>query len=284
MSWPTWNQAAVVAVLALLVAHVLRRHRSDSARCSGVATACQEFAFMAGVYSIWRIARQLPLTRVDGAFARARRIVEMQEALHLPSELSMQQLVIDNDWLSRVTTGYYAGAHVPALVAFLVWLYVRHREDYPHWRNALVLVTAACLVIRFVRVAPPRFLPDLGYVDLSLRYGLDVYGSVDKGVSDQFAAMPSIHVAWAAIVSLGVFTVCTAWWRWLFFGHLALTCFVVVASGNHWWLDGIVSLLLLALALGVDTRARRSSAQRRPATGSLAPPVETVDPLPVSGK
>ena len=42
-----------------------------------------------------------------------------------------------------------------ALIAFLVWMFFRHRDQYPHWRNGLALVTAGCLVIRFVRVAPP---------------------------------------------------------------------------------------------------------------------------------
>ena len=32
---------------------------------------------------------------------------------------------------------YYAVAHVPGIIIFLVWLYARHRDVYPHWRNAL---------------------------------------------------------------------------------------------------------------------------------------------------
>ena len=64
----------------------------------------------------------------------------------------------------------------PAPIAFLVWLFVRHRDHYPRWRNAIAIVTGFCLVIRFVRVAPPRFLPDLGYIDLASVYGMSVYG------------------------------------------------------------------------------------------------------------
>jgi hypothetical protein len=144
-----------------------------------------------------------------------------------------------------------------------------HRDPYPHWRNALVLVTAGCLAIRFVRVSPPRFLPDLGYVDLATRVGYSIYPQdVSQGVSDQFAAMPSIHVAWAVLVSVGIVTVSTSRWRWLFLSHVVVTMLVVVATGNHWWLDGIVAVALLPGGLFLDSAVRRWHGQaRRPQAG-----------------
>jgi hypothetical protein len=263
----------------------LRRFRPDARTTKALAPAALELALMAFLYAIWRIGRELPFTHEDGAIERARQIVDFQHFLHLPTELSLQRFVIDHDWLARFTNTYYAALHVPALIAFLVWMYVRQRDAYPHWRNGLVLVTAACLVIRFVRVAPPRFLPDLGYVDLSTRYGLSLYGPVGKGASDQFAAMPSIHVAWAAVVSFGIFVVVVSWVRWLFLLHVILTMLVVSASGNHWWLDGIVAILLLAGALAIDTRVRRAASRRRatadpPAVVDLDEPDSTLEPAP----
>ena len=158
----------------------------------------------------------------------------------------------------RATNTYYATVHVPATVAFLVWLFVRHRDHYPHWRNGLAIVTGFCLVIRFVRVAPPRFLPDLGYIDLSAKYGMSVYGPVGTGVSDQFAAMPSIHVAWAAVVSFGIIAASPSKWRWVFALQVILTMLAVSATGNHWWLDGIVAIALL----GDRPRHRHGRASR----------------------
>ena len=153
--------------------------------------------------------------------------------------------------------------HVPALLGFLVWLFVRHRDRYPHWRNALALVTAGCLAIRWIRVAPPRYLTDLGYQDLSEIWGPSVYGEVGSGVSDQFTAMPSIHVGWAAVVSFGIFACTTSRWRWFFLLHVVITTLVVVDTGHHWWMDGIVAILLLGLALGLDTAVRKAVAARR---------------------
>lgn len=273
MKWPTWDQAAIAAVVSVVVLLVARRSTRQRARF--VEQAATEFALLAGLYAIWRVARKLPLARDEGAIERARQIVDLQHALGFPTELSLQQFVLRNDWLGWPTTLYYATLHVPALLAFLVWLFVRHREHYPHWRNGLVILTGACLVIRFVRVAPPRFLVDLGYEDLSEIYGPSIYGPVGTGVSDQFAAMPSIHVGWAAVVSFGIFAVSTSRWRWLFLLHVVITSIVVSASGNHWWLDGIVAIVLLWAGLAIDSAIRGTEL-----AADDEPPEPAVESLP----
>ena len=257
MKWPTWSQAAIAAAIAGLVALALRRSRPT--RLGEVAgPAALEFAFVASLYSVWRMAKNLPLTQAEGAIDRAHDIVAVQEFLRLPSELSLQRFVLEHDWLAWFSAYYYAIAHVPCLVIFLVWLYARHRDVYPHWRNALAILTAFCLFIRFVKVAPPRYLTDLGYVDVSVIYGLDVYGEAGTGVSSQFAAMPSLHVAWAAVIAFGALAASTSRWRWIGMAHLVLTMLVVAATGHHWWLDGIVALVLLWVSLLLDTVGRRA--------------------------
>lgn len=268
MPWPTWDQAALAAVLSVVLWWALRRIRSDLTR--SLEPVAAEFALISALYAVWRLARMLPLVTDSGAMDRGRDIVTVEHWLHLPTELSLQQFVLDHEWLGEPTTVYYATVHVPALIAFLVWLFFRHRDRYPHWRNGLALVTAGCLVLRFVRVAPPRFFPDLGYQDLSHHYGVSVYGSdVTTGISDQFAAMPSIHVAWAAVVSFGIMAVSTSRWRWLFLLHVVLTTLVVAATANHWWLDGIVAVLLLWAGLALDTAVRARLARRRSALAPL---------------
>jgi membrane protein implicated in regulation of membrane protease activity len=261
MSWPTWKQAATLAVACLVLVWLLRRRRPDTtdgvptrpARVAAAAIpAALEVALVSTLYALWRIARTLPLDQPAGAIERARDLVRVQDWLHLPTELSLQQFVLRHDLLARATNVYYAVPHVPSLLIFLVWMFARHRDAYPRWRNALAITTGFCLIIRFIRVAPPRFLGDLGYVDLATRYGLSLYGPVGKGVSDQFAAMPSIHVAWAAIVSFGTFAATRSRWRWLVLMHVVMTMLVVSATGNHWWLDGVVAIVLLGVALVID--------------------------------
>lgn len=270
MDWPTWKEAFVATAVAVTVALATRARTGGFARA--VRPAAREFAGVAFLYGLWRIARDLPLDQPEGAIERGRQIWDLQQWLHLPSELALQQWFLDHDALARAANWYYAVVHVPALIGFLVWLWVRHRDAYPHLRNGLVGLTAGCLLLRYVRVAPPRFLPDLGFIDLSTRYGLSVYGPVGTGVSDQFAAMPSIHCGWAALVGWGVWTLAPKGWRWLGPIHVFLTFVVVAATGNHWWLDGIVAVAILAASLRLDTwwRERRAAQAERSAAASTA--------------
>ena len=276
MPWPTWEQAAWATSISFVLWLALRLGRPGRTR--HLEPLAYEFALIAGLYTVWRLARMLPLATTSGAMARGRDVADIEQSLHFPSELTAQQFVLQHDWLASASSWFYATVHVPALLAFLVWMFFRHRDQYPHWRNGLALVTAGCLIIRFVRVAPPRFFPDLGYENVSEYFGVSVYTTdVQKGVSDQFAAMPSIHVGWAAVVSLGIVMASTSVWRWFFLLHLPITVFVVSATANHWWLDGVVAVALLLAGLAADTAVRRLVASRREVRAQGSEPV----PVPV---
>ncbi|MCX6537023.1 MAG: phosphatase PAP2 family protein [Actinobacteria bacterium] len=255
MKWVTWDQAAITALICFVVTMLLRRLPTTKWRAR-IIPVTTELSLISALYTLWRLAMKLSLDQPSGAIERARQINHFQHWLHMPTELSLQQFVLRYDWLAQATNFYYAVFHVPAMILFLVWIFIRHRDKYPRWRSSLAMLTAACLVIRYVRVAPPRFLPELGYIDLATRYGLSVYGPVGTGVSDQFAAMPSIHVGWAAIVSLGIVFSSTSRWRWIYLSHLLITVLAVSATGNHWWLDGVAAIAILGLALVIDRFVR----------------------------
>lgn len=261
----TWQQAWILCA-ACLAGWALVRSRSSAT--SAWEAPLRELAVVSGLYGVWRLGFQLPLTHESGALERARWIDDLQQSIGLPTEVSVQGAVLHSDLLARFVNDYYAIAHVPALVVFMVWLFVRHRDHYPHWRNGLAFLTGTSLLLHFLRVAPPRFIDELGFVDLSALYGFDVYGPADSAVSDQFAAMPSIHVGWAAVVGLGALAASRSPWRWVAFAHLPLTVLVVAATGHHWWLDGVVAVALLLVGLRLDTLVRdRVAARRRtPAT------------------
>ena len=76
------------------------------------------------------------------------------------------------------------------------------------------------------------------------------------GVANQYAAMPSLHIAWAVLVAITVVRVSRSRWRWLAILHPVITIFVVVATGNHYWLDGLVGLALLGLSAIIVYRMR----------------------------
>ena len=183
--------------------------------------------------------------------------------LHLPSELAVQAAALPHSWLIQGSNLYYAGAHAPALGIFLVWLFLRHRDQYPPWRNVIAILTFVCLAIQLIPVAPPRLLPELGFVDTAHLYGQSVYGAVvGTGSFDQLSAMPSVHVGWAVAIGVAVVLVSTSRWRWLVLAHPIATAYVVVVTANHWWLDGIVAVAILVAGMAIVHRAHRLG--RRP--------------------
>ena len=129
--------------------------------------------------------------------------------------------------------------HFTMMFVFLIWLFWRHREAYRPVRQVMAWTTLACLAVQtLLPTAPPRMLP--GIVDTGLRYNQSVYAN--GFAADQLSAMPSVHVAWCVLIGWYGWKIGGSRWRYLAVAHAALTTFVVVATGNHWWLDGIVAV------------------------------------------
>jgi hypothetical protein len=246
--WLPWQASAVLAVVVAVVAVVV----PGTSRTGAFGRAfLRELAFVLVLYSIWQYLGSLGTIREDAGFANGRTVYDIERATHIANEATIEGWFLPHSWLVQACNGYYAIVHGPALMAFLVWLFVRHRDAYPKVRNNVAGVTGVCLLMHFIAVAPPRLYPQLGFVDTAKEYGQSVYGSIGQGLSDQMSAMPSVHVAWALIVGAGVMMFSTSRWRWLALLHTAATCIVVVATANHWWLDGIVAALIVgAVALG----------------------------------
>jgi membrane-associated phospholipid phosphatase len=142
----------------------------------------------------------------------------------------------------------------------LLWLYFWHRPQYARWRNVVAAFTGLSLLIQLVSVAPPRLLPDLGFVDTAIRYHQSAYQHLGQGLVAQLSTMPSIHVGWAAAIALAVILVSRSRWRWLVLLHPILTMYAVVATANHFWLDGVAAIGLVGVVLLGQRLVRRPSA------------------------
>ena len=244
--WLPWKDAALLAAVVAAIAW--------SARGWLRATA-QELALVLGLYALWQFAGAVASGERHGAVNNARALVHVERWLHLPSELAVQHQAMHHPLLVQALNGYYAIAHVPAIIAVLIWLFVRHRERYSWVRNTLALVTAWCLLLHFIPMAPPRLVPGLGFIDTGLEYGQSGYGpATAHGLSDQVAAIPSMHVAWALLVALGALYASRSRWRWLVLAHPVVTVWAITATGNHWWLDGVAAAALLPPAIWAQDR------------------------------
>jgi len=253
----TWQQAAALAAVLLAVAGGL--YASASPRARSIVPYAREAGVISALYALWQLAGTLSVLGTSRAFERADWIVRVEHDWHLPSEASVQRLVDAHPLIVQGCNLYYASMHFGALFVFLPWLFLRHREHYARVRLSLVLVTLVCLLVQLIPVAPPRLLP--GFVDTAQRYGQSVYAS---GLApDQLSAMPSVHVAWAVLIGWAVVRVSSSRRRWLALAHPILTIFVITATANHFWLDGVVAVVLLAACVWAQRGVTRMLARRR---------------------
>ncbi|MFK0287290.1 phosphatase PAP2 family protein [Streptomyces sp. NPDC090499] len=213
----------------------------------------RELLLVAGLFLVYKFGRQLATGHTAEALHNAHRIWDLERTLHLPSEVDVQSALLHGDTLVHLANTYYATVHFPATLAFLVWLYLKRPAHYVWARRVLALVTAAALVLPFTfPLAPPRMLAATGLIDTARVYGPSVYGPPSSDhLSNQFAAMPSLHFGWALMVAIGLIVATRSRWRWLWLLHPAITLLVIVGTANHYWLDAIIATAMLGAALAL---------------------------------
>jgi hypothetical protein len=227
-----------------------------------------EVALLFSLLTLYRLGRYLGRNNVEEAFEHARDILHLERHLGVLREERIQDLVLDHLPVVKLLNRYYAMVHFPATVAFIALVYIRTPELYRRIRFIFVSVTAVALATQILYpLAPPRMMS--GFVDTIARYGPAIYSRPGvASVANQYAAMPSLHVGWALIVAYGVLQMTTARWRWIGVVHAVITSFAVVATANHYWLDGLIALGMVVVAVRFVDRRRRD--REAPALPQLA--------------
>jgi hypothetical protein len=240
----SWQDAALIALVLGAISLACFRWLPV------VAGFAREAGLLFGLYGLWQFAGNFTAMSAAGGLARGEWIWRFERAVYLPSERTVQHLFLPHPGIIQAFNLYYDIVHFPMLIGCLIWVYGWHRASYPRIRTLVVLFTAASLLVQLIPVAPPRLLPDAGLVDTAFKYGESVYTWGNGALAaDQYSAMPSVHVGWALIVAIAIITVSRSRWRWLAALYPALTTLVVVATANHYWLDGIAAALLVTLAV-----------------------------------
>ena len=199
------------------------------------------------IYSAVRNANQGDETV---AFAHARSLIHLQRWMGLYHEETLQDWALHFKPLVIMCNYFYGSLHFIVTISAAVFLYRRFPDDYPRFRNTLALSTAIALV-GFVSfpLMPPRLLPaSYGFVDTLAKY--PTFWSFNSGamskISNQFAAMPSVHVAWATWCSLVFFQrVRTRRAKVLAVSYPFFTVVVIVLTANHYLLDAVGGLVIL---------------------------------------
>ncbi|MEU1709398.1 phosphatase PAP2 family protein [Streptomyces sp. NPDC005706] len=158
-------------------------------------------------------------------------------------------------WLIVGMNYYYATLHFVITIGVLVWLYRWHPGRYSATRTALFATTGAALAGYYLfPLAPPRLMNGGRFVDTVMVH--HTWGSMASGdlkhMSNQYAAMPSMHIGWSLWCGLTVFALASVpWVRVLGLVYPAATLLVIVATANHFWLDAVGGAVCLALGFAV---------------------------------
>lgn len=242
--WLPANYALLCCAILMVLGLAGPRLAPTRMSVTRISQACREAAFVFFLYALWRLFNKVDL-KLSGGQARGLQVWHFERAIGLGTERWLQAQVLQWPTVVQFFNVYYAVMHVPAMIGCLAWLYLRKRNSYARWRWLLALSTGVDVLIRLVPVAPPRLLPELHFVDTAILYNQSVYGRFGAGISDQLAAMPSIHAGWAILIAAAALIETRSKWRWLAVGHAILTLLSIVLTANHWWLDCIVAGVLM---------------------------------------
>jgi hypothetical protein len=232
--------------------------------------------------------------------------IERHFGLFFEPHLQHWYLGLPHHGFIRFWNIYYGSFHFLVPVFILIWMFKRHPRHYTVWRNTLVVVTVLGLVgFASFSLMPPRLLnfageyggcslpqsivnahPRLACHDFRIVDTLAVYGglwnfgsSAMAHISNQYAAMPSLHIGWSTWSAVVLVPRMKKTWK-----KVAIICyplatlFCILVTGNHYWLDALGGLFSLTvavilgrlLALGVHRLSDRRDARREAVIPTVA--------------
>ena len=221
----------------------------------------QEIAFIAFSYWVYSMIRNAVPTHVTPAEQHARSIFDAEKLLGIDIEHTLNGFVNAEHWggwhwLANVSDYYYAIMHFVVVLGVLVWVYVKHPLNYRSARTVLYAANGLAAIVFWVYpLAPPRLMPGQGFIDTVVKY--HTWGSWGSGgvakISNQFAAMPSLHIGWSLWAGITLFMLTSRWWvRALAVLYPMVTFFVIIGTANHFVLDAVGGVVVLGCGFAIQ--------------------------------
>lgn len=221
-----------------------------------------------GAYTLVRNSQGSNLEAGRQAYTNARRVITAERWTGMFHEETIQEWFLQSPRFLQTMNTYYGTFHFIVTVAAMVWCYRTLPHRYRSIRNGLAFMTGMALIgFKFFPLMPPRLLPEsYGFVDTLKDFGGPWHfesGPVAK-ISNQFAAMPSLHFGWASWCAV-------TFWPWakdhlgrklLLLAYPLLTLFAIVVTGNHYFLDAAGGLVVFALGMRLGELLDRTSVFR----------------------
>jgi hypothetical protein len=236
----------------------------------GPLDVVRQLLLFAGAYYLYRLVRGAVDGRAADSFENARHLISLERSLHVFVEPSVQTWATGKAQIIDFASWMYINSHFVITVATLIWLYRFRNGAFYFVRNMFMVAMGLALVGYVIYpTAPPRFFPEWGFSDSVADFtGIDPDSGLTSALVNPFAAVPSMHVAFALMIGWPMARlvqhtiVRVAWWLYPF-----LVTFVVVATGNHFLADAVAG----ALVAGVAAYSAELLARARPNAWAFAP-------------
>ncbi|MFE5889017.1 phosphatase PAP2 family protein [Streptomyces sp. NPDC056468] len=214
-------------------------------------------------------------------------IHSIERALHIDIERWANHAVVQVDWVRNFFDFYYESFHFGVPLAILAVLYWRRPVDYRWARTAIGFATVFALIgFWLYPLAPPRLMPGLGFIDTV--HGPQDFSRPDYGtlteLTNQYAAMPSLHFGWSLWCGLVILILAPRWWmKALGLLHPLFTLTAIVVTGNHWVLDAVGGAAVVGAGFGMTylfqgPRARMVTAQAEKVSSDSPAPAKARTP------
>ncbi len=199
--------------------------------------------------------------RLHAAVSHGESMLAAERWLGIDPELRLDRWLAGHHTLGLLVSDYYDNAHFIVTLGLLGWLWVRRADIYRPLRNVLVLTNVIAFAVFWLYpVAPPRMLRADGFSDVVA--STHAFGSWHTGAlasaANQLAAMPSLHMAWAAWCAVVLWRLSRrVWVRAIAVLYPCMTALAVLATGNHYVLDVLAGLATLVVAMLIEATILR---------------------------
>jgi len=222
----------------------------------GVFDVVRQVALFAAAYWCYRFVRGAVDGKAPESFQHARDLISIERTLHLFIEPTVQTWVTGKHWLIGAASWMYVNSQFSVTLGVLVFIYLFHNASFYFVRNMFMVAMGLALVgYMAFPAAPPRFFPEWGFTDSVSNFtGVPQDSVTVNALFNPFAAVPSMHVAFALMLGWPLARLVK--WRVLkvvWFLYPFVVTFVVVATGNHFWLDAVLGAIVAGVsALAAD--------------------------------
>lgn len=224
----------------------------------------RQIGILVGVDLAYELVRGIADSQRTDAIIHGQQVIDLERSTHTFFEPSLQEFFLPAHWLIDVANQLYLNAQFSIALGFLVWLYLFRNESYYFVRNMFVVSMGLALIgYTFYPTAPPRMFPEQGFLDTITDFSnVNHDSALAKIFINPYAAVPSMHCAFALMIGGTGVMVCRHWWSkaiWAFWP--VLICWVVIVTANHYWVDAALGWMV---ALTSALVAQRLLARVRP--------------------